>query len=91
MMKLVAIIIALIACIALIAFFNGPYKDFNNCTLDKNLDTGTCLNKLVPQIPQIKDASEISEACSNSSADCITNMGKKVVEERITDEIDRKY
>ena len=74
----------MVMLLGVLTWFNG-FPEYQDCLEDSNVDNGECLKKFLMMSPPVKDVKDLEDACNKTDTGCLTEIGKKVVEAKITE------
>ena len=77
----ILVIISLVAAIAWVS----QLPAYMNC-LKKTSGSADCLTSYITASPPVKDATDLAQACNQTDANCIVNIGERMIERKLSDE-----
>ena len=79
---------SLVVVFSLLAFavwWAGFWPDYMNCIRNSEGDKTDCLTDRIEEMPPIKDAVELKEACNETDLKCLAKIGEIAVTEKLQD------
>jgi len=91
-LKLIFVLVgALILAVGTIitAFTFGNWFDNLHDCLDNDPDKVNCLENFVREAPPVNDAEDFAQKCEESELECIKEIGKEAITQKIEDEVSK--
>lgn len=86
-MTIKVILIAIFSIIALIGVlvWGSQFPDYQACLENPKIDNVDCLMDFLMMSPPIKEATDLAEACNETDTECLTKIGMKAIETKVTE------
>lgn len=83
LLKTIGFLLTLIAALGILAWIN-KIPDLISCTQNNIAEAGDCFTAFVLFSPPIKEATDLANTCNNSTGQCLIEVTKKAIEEKLS-------